>query len=349
MLAFTYTFALKTGTLPTLDKDKQQKRNRIIALTFASVLLLVVYGPLAQWFVAADRVLYDQLAGSMPNQALDNAYIASIDTRRLAQDEVLERYGDVIEVLQNSGVQRIILPNPPEINAADELPGWAALLGSTGSVFAPTRHRFADLATRAGFVAVRLDGDNILRQSELWQLSNGVMSPSLPLAIDFESSESGASNMLSIADDVIYFSSYVELPRIDVDELLKTASTESLRGSTVLVDSDLAIVDAVAMLPSGQLVTIAEITATVLADVENSRTISSPSSIKALEYLIPAMLAIVAVLFLPDRNRRDISVLAVTVVSILLLSEAALLFGLQIRLDLGRPILIFVGIAILSG
>ena len=331
-----------------MDKEKQQKRNRLIALSFASVLLLVVYGPLAQWFVAADRVLYDQLAGGMPNRALDNAYIASIDTNRMPHDEVLRKYGEVIQALQTSGVRRIILPNPPEISATDDLPGWAAPLASQGAVFVPTRHRLANVATRDGFVAVRPDSDNILRKSELWQLNNGIMSPSLPLAIDFESSETGASNVLSSADDVIYFSSYVELPRIDVDGLLSAKSTESLRGATVLVDADLAYVDAAAMLPSGQLVTVAEITATLLADLENNRTISSPPSIKAVEYLIPAMLAIIAVLFLPDRNRRDISVLAITVVSVLLLGEAALLFGLHIRLDLGRPIMIFVGIAILS-
>jgi hypothetical protein len=38
-----------------------------MALTFAYLLLLLGYGPLAQWFGAADRVLYDQLAGSMLN------------------------------------------------------------------------------------------------------------------------------------------------------------------------------------------------------------------------------------------------------------------------------------------
>ncbi len=331
-----------------LDKVRQQKRNRIIALSFVSVLLLVVYGPLAQWFVAADRVLYDQLAGGMPNKALDNTYIASIDAKRASGDTILEKYGQVIQVLQNSGVRRIILPNPPEISASDELPGWVALINSPSPVFVPTRHRFADVATRDGFVSAQPDSDNILRQSKLWQLNSGVMSPSLPLAIDFASSETGAGNVLSSADDVIYFSSYVELPRIDVDKLLETESTTSLKDATVFVDSDLAFVDATAMLPSGQLVTISEITATLLADVENGRTIGTPSGVKALEYLIPAMLAIVAVLFLPDRNRRDITVLTITVIAILLLVEAVLLFGLQIRLDLGRPILIFLGVAILS-
>jgi len=332
-----------------LDTAQQQKRNRIIALSFASLLLLVIYGPLAQWFVAADHVLYDQLAGGMPNKPLKNAYIASIDSNRSTHDEVLRKYGQVIQSLQESGVRRIVLSNPPEIPAADELPGWSALLNTQTPVFVPTRHRLADVATRDGFIKVRADRDNVLRQSALWQLNSGVMSPSLPLAIDFESSETGAGNMLSSADDVIYFSSYVELPRIDVDKLLSAESNTSLQGATVFVDSDQPFVDSVGMLPSGQLVTVSEITATLLADVENNRTIGTPTSVKAMEYLIPAMLAIVAVLFLPDRNRRDISVLTVSVIAILLLVEAVLLFGLQIRMDLGRPMLIFVGIAVLSG
>jgi tRNA A-37 threonylcarbamoyl transferase component Bud32 len=331
-----------------LDTEKQQKRNRIIALSFASLLLLVIYGPLAQWFVAADHVLFDQLAGGMPNKALENAYIASIDTNRSTHDQVLNKYGQVIQSLQASGVRRIVLSNPPEIPTADELPGWSALLNTQTPVFVPTRHRFADVATRDGFIKFQPDSDNVLRQSELWQLNSGVMSPSLPLAINFQSSETGASNLLSSADDVIFFSSYVELPRIDVESLLGADAIKSLQDATVFVDSDLPFVDSVALLPSGQLVTISEITATLLADVENNRTISTPTSVKAMEYLIPAMLAIVAVLFLPDRNRRDITVLTISVVAILLLVEATLLFGLQIRLDLGRPMLIFVGVAVLS-
>ena len=331
-----------------MDTEKQQKRNRIIALSFASLLLLVIYGPLAQWFVAADHVLYDQLAGGMPNKALENAYIASIDSNRSTHNEVLKKYGQVIQSLQDSGVRRIILSNPPEIPAADELPGWSALLNTQTPVFVPTRHRFADVATRDGFIKFQPDSDKVLRQSELWQLNSGVMSPSLSLAVDFESSETGAGNLLSKTDDVIYFSSYVELPRIDVDNLLGADSITPLQDATVFVDSDQPFVDSVAMLPSGQLVTISEITATLLADVENNRTIGTPPSVKALEYLIPAMLAIVAVLFLPDRNRRDITVLTISVVAILLLVEATLLFGLQIRMDLGRPMLIFVGVAVLS-
>ncbi len=331
-----------------MEKEKQQKRNRLIALIFASVLLLVVYGPLAQWFVAADRVIYDQLAGSMPNEALDNTYIASIDKRRASREEVLQNYGQVIQALQNSGVRRIVLPNPPEFSSSDALPEWAKLLSSEIPVFVPTGHRFADVAARDGVVSIRPDSDNVLRQSELWQLNSGIMSPSLPLAINFESSESGSGNMVSGADDVIYFSNYAEISRIDVTGLLESGSATSLMGATVFVDSDTAFVDTIAVLPSGQLVTTSEIVATLLADIENGRTISTPAGIKAMEYLIPAMLAIMAVLFLPDRNRHDIAMLTLIIIGVLLLIEAALLFGLNIRMDLGRPIFIFIGVAILS-
>ena len=60
------------------------------------------------------------------------------------------------------------------------------------------------------------------------------------------------------------------------------------------------------------------------------------------------MLAIVAVLFFPDRNRREIAVLALSAIVALLLLEALVLLGLHVRIDLGRPMLILTGIALLS-
>ena len=175
-----------------MDTAAQQKRNRIIALAFASVLLLLMYGPLAQWFIAADRVLYDQLAGGMPNQSSENTFIASIDAVRASDKEVLDQYGAVLEVLQNSGVRRIILANPPVISESDELPGWTALIDSPSPVFVPTRHRLSSVASRDGFVGLRPDSDNVLRRSELWQLNNGIKSPSLSVDVGFEASESGS-------------------------------------------------------------------------------------------------------------------------------------------------------------
>lgn len=333
-----------------MNTATRQKRNRIIALSFVSVLLLLVYGPLAQWFVAADRVLYDQIAAARSNVALSNTIIVSIDPQRSSKSDILDQYGRIIQVLQQQEVKRIVLASPPKISAEEELPGWSALLGSRIPVYVPTRHRFSDIARHDGFVEIKPDSDRVLRQSALWQLNNGIMSPSLPLAIAFASSSDGLDQQLASTDDVIFLSNYVELPRIAAAELLSdTFDASSLNGATVFVDSDPALVGAAAVLPSGQLVTHSEITAMLLSDVENDRSIVAPASIQAAQWLVPALLAIVAVLFMPERNRREITILTAIVVSSLLLIETILLLGFHLRMDLGRPILIFVGVAILCG
>ena len=331
-----------------MNTEIKQKRNRIISLSFVSVLLLLVYGPLAQWFVAADRVLYDQFATSLPNKALGNALIVSIDPQRTSKSDILDQYGRIIQVLQDRSVERIILASPPEISAEAELPGWSALLDSQIPVYVPSRHRFSDVARGAGFVEIMPDDDRVLRRSVLWRFDNGVMSQSLPLAIAFDSSTNASDHSLSSAYDTIFLSNYVELPRVAAADLLSgTFDATALSGATVFVDSDPAFIGAAAVLPSGQLVTHSEITAMLLADVENSRTIISPAAVQAFEWIIPALLAIVAVLFLPERNRRQIAKFTAIVVIFLLLIEVALLLGVHLRLDLGRPILIFVGVAIL--
>ena len=332
-----------------MTPNNSRKRNRLIALAFVSVLLLLVYGPLAQWFVVADRVFYDRIASVMPNKALRDAYIVTIDSQRVTAEEALEQYGTILERLQTWGAGRIILANPPNIADTDDLPSWSNLLKSDSPVFVPTGHRFAELATHNGFVSIKPDDDDVLRRSSLWQLNNGLMSPSLPLAIALNSSDPGSSSALAGSDDAIYFSSYVELPRFGLKEILGDRSLASrLRGATVFVDADPSLVSAVAVLPSGQFVTATEIAASLLADIDHNRTIITPAGIRALEYLIPALLAIVAVLFMPDRDRREITVLAACVVAILLLAQAILLFGFQLRIDLGRPMIIFLGVAILS-
>ena len=331
-----------------MKPEQQQKRNRLIALSFVSVLLVLVYGPLAAWFVAADRVIFDQLATVMPKRPLDNAYIVSIDTSEQTSEEAIELYGRVVSVLQASDVRRIVMTEPPELGEAGNVPGWAAVMAATTPVYAPTRHRFGDLATRDGFVEIKLDDDGVLRRSDLWQLNDGVMSPSLPLAVAFDNATGDSRHRVSRAEDAIYLSRYVELPRIDVDGLLhEEADLSPLRGATVFIDTSPALVGAVAVLTSGQFVTVSEIVAALLTDVENNSSIIAPSWISALEWLAPALLAIVAVLFMPDRTRKDIAVLAGVSVVALILLEALLLYVLKVRLDLGRPILIFAGAAAL--
>ena len=328
---------------------QKQKRNRLIALSFVSVLLLLVYGPLAQWFIAADRVLYDQLATYLPTVALDHAVIVSIDPAKINADEISDTYGQLITVLGQSNVKRIIMTQPPVIPESGNVPGWAVAMNSIVPVYAPTRHRIADLAKRDGFVDLTADSDGVLRRATLWQLNEGVMSPSLPLAIAFDNEDLSVTARMSSADDAIFVSNYSALPRVEVTDLLNEETDKSpLAGATVFIDSSPELVGAVAMLPSGQFVTLSEITAALLSDVENDRTIIAPSWVSAMEWLAPVLLAIVAVLFMPDRTRKDIVLLAGVAVVALLLFETLLLYILHVRIDLGRPILIFAGVAILS-
>ena len=327
---------------------KSQTRNRLIALSFVGVLMLLIYGPLAQWFVVADRLLYDSFAGALPTDPLENAYILSIDPQRVGADEVLNQYGVVLQELSEREVARIILANPPAFTESEELPGWTAVMASAATVFVPTRHRFANISPNEGFVQVNTDNDGVLRRSILWHRNGDVMSPSLPLAIAFAESTTATAPRMSRTDDAIYFSNYAELPRLSVSELLSRSKNTMLRGATVFVDADPTLVGAAAVLPSGQFVTHSELTAALLADIENERMIIAPSWVKAMEWLAPALLAIVAVLFMPDRNRREIAVMTVSGIMLLLLFEVFLLMALHVRIDLGRPILIFAGVALLS-
>jgi len=311
--------------------------------------MLLVYGPLAQWFVAADRMLYDQLATHFPGDSLSNAFIISIDPSKSDSAEVINTYGRIIGVLRQNDVRRIILTQPPDLSDNGRVPGWAAAMSNGTRIYAPTHHRFADLATRDGFLDFPPDDDGVLRRAALWQLNGGVMSPSLPLAIAFDNEDSAASQRLSSAENAIYTSNYAELPRIGVDDLLNSSFDPAvLIGATVFVDTSPALVAAEALLPSGQFVTVSEITASLLAAVEHDRSITAPPWASAIEWLAPMLLAIVAVLFMPERSRKDIAVLTGVAVVMLLLLEGLLLYVLHVRVDLGRPLLIFLGISLLS-
>jgi tRNA A-37 threonylcarbamoyl transferase component Bud32/CHASE2 domain-containing sensor protein len=332
----------------TLIPPQKQKRNRLISLSFVSVLLLLMYGPLAQWFVTADRVLYDTLASYLPNKPLDNAVIISIDPAKVAADELVDTYGQIVATLTEARVRRIVMTQPPAIAEDESLPGWAVAMAAAIPVYTPTRHRFSDLATRDGFTDIRADSDGVIRRSELWQLNGGVMSPSLPLAIALDD-VTDTSNRMSSADGAIFTSNYAELARVDVADLLRPgADTSVLSGATAFVDTSPALVGATGVLPSGQFVTPSELTAALLADVEQDRTIMAPSWAAAMQWLAPMLLAIVAVLFMPDRSRKDIAVMAGTAVVMILLIETLLLYVLHVRMDLGRPILVFAGVALLS-
>jgi serine/threonine-protein kinase len=332
-----------------LDISSNQKRNRLIALSFASVLLLLVYGPLAPWFLTADRFLYDTFSSGLPNRPLDNAIIISIDPARASHEEIIAKYGQVLSVLTRSQAGRIILPQPPELGPDERLPGWSAALGGPVPVYVPNSHRLAELTPHEGFMEFRPDDDGVLRSAGLWQLKGAVMSPSLPLAVALDNENLSPSGRMSVSDDTVFLSNYEELPRVPIDEILfgDFASTR-LNDATIFVDHEPALVGAFAVLPSGQFVTRSELTAALIADFETDRSIMHPAWASALQWLAPVLLAILAVLFLPERDRRNIGVICVATIVALLLLEMLFLYVLRVRIDIGRAALIFIGVGLLS-
>ena len=334
-----------------MDTVSRRKRNRLFALGFASVLFVLIYGPLSAWFVAADRMLYDLFASRMPNDALDSAVIVSIDPRPDVGESSLELYGELIAKLKSVDVKRIVLANPPDVDP-DRLPAWATKLRDGPPVYVASGHPFAANATRSGFVDIVPDDDNVLRRQELWQLDDGVKSAVLPLAIAFDSADNEEATLghrVSGEEDAVFLSSFQPLRRIEPDDIIfERINTRSLTGYTVFLDADPPLKNAVATLPSGQFATISEVTAALLAGFEQDRSIISPAWVGAMQWLAPVLLAIIAVLFLPDRGRRDILTMSVAIVIGLLLVDALLLWILKIRLDVGRAVLIFAGVAALN-
>ena len=331
-----------------MDKGKKEHRDRLLALSFVSVLLVLIYGPAAPWFVAADRFLYDRMAGHVSSEPLENSLIVSINTAKMAPEEITDHYGKLIQIFKNQDIKRIILPSPPYIEGSAELPGWAATLSNGVPVYVPTGHRLADVANKNGFLDITPDSDGVFRRSGLWKFQGGLMSPSLPLAVAFDNLDVATDPRVSGADDAIYLSNYAPVPRLTAKAVLEDGfNAAQFVGTTVFIDAAPPIVGATAVLPSGQFVTHSEITAALLASVEQSRSVIAPAWVTAMEWLVPVLLAIVSVLFMPGRLRRDIAMMtAITVVGLILI-EALLLAVLRVRLDLGRPIFIFLGVAIL--
>ena len=332
-----------------MDKQRKEHRDRLVTLSFVSVLLILMYGPAASWFIAADRFVYDMLAGTVSNPPLEDSVIVSVNPAKKSRKNIVDELGLVTQVVRAQNPARIIMPSIPAIGDHEELPGWAAMLASGPPVFVPHDHRFAGIASHTGVFVLLADGDDVLRRSTLWHLQGGVMEPSLPLAVALQNPEYVADPRVSSTDSTIFFSNYEALDRIVADDVLKQrVDLASFTGKTVFIDADPSLVGAVATLPSGQFVTASEITASLLANVEQHRAIIAPTWVRALEWLIPAMLGVVAVLFLPGRPRREIMIIAIAAVIGLLLIEFLFLTFLRVKLDLGRPMFIFFGGALLS-
>jgi len=313
------------------------------------MLLVLIYGPLAAWFIAADRFLYDIFASNVQSQPPENTLIVSIDPDRKSRDEILTEYGRLLETLQAHKVKRVVLAEPPAMTTDDALPGWSVMLSGQLPIIVPANHRLADVANRTGVFMLQPDNDDVLRRSRLWNLDGGSLRPSLALATALTSPDFAADPRVGHSDFEIYHSNYTPVQRLaSMDVLTGNVPASEMTGRTIFVDAAPALVSAVAVLPSGQFVTSSEITSRLLADIEQRRTIFSPAWSRAAEWFAPVLLAIIAALVLPGRNRRDIILITVIVISTVVLMEALLLFIGRIRVDMGRATFIFVGASILS-
>ena len=332
-----------------MDKQKKERRDRLVVLSFVSVVLMLVYGPAAELFLAADRALYDGIATHIGNETLAEGAIVSINPAKRSPSALTDVYGQLVGKFRDAGAARIVITDGPELGPDAELPGWAATLGAGTQVFVPRGHPLADLATNTGFLVLQPDGDGVLRRMSLWQFESGVMFPSLPLAIALSNPDTAAESRIASGDDAVYLSNYRPVQRFSAEEILAADfPAESLRNRTVFLDSERPLADAEALLPSGQYVTRSEIIAALLANIEQDEAIVAPAWVGALEWLAPALLAIVGILFGPGRTRRDILVIALAVVAALVAIEALVLAFGRVRFDLGRPILIFIAAASLS-
>ncbi|HLT91650.1 MAG TPA: protein kinase [Woeseiaceae bacterium] len=332
-----------------MDKERTIRRDRLVAASLVGILLVLLYGPGAAWFVQADRVLYDQLATRVANAPLENGMIVTIDPDRVAPGKLDAVYGAIIQKLKLAGVARIVLPGPPPIEPGAELPGWAATLATGSPVFVPRGHRLDRVASWSGFLNVEPDDDGVLRRASLWQFEGGVMFPSLPLAIALQNPRyAGTKEPIPGTDAAVCLTNYAELPRISAIALLEPDfDTASLAGRTVFVDTDAPLVAAVATLPSGQYVTRSELTAALLAGIEQQQAVTAPLPVIVLQWLAPVLLGIGAVLWMPGRRRRDVVLATLAAILVLVVLEALLLAFGRLRLDLGRPVLIVASVGIL--
>ncbi len=326
-----------------MEKSKKEHRDRLVTLSLVSVLLILLYGPAAEWFIAVDRVLYDQVAAHVRNEPLTDGLIISMNPAKRSDSEISDTHGQIIQRLNSLNARRIIMAEPPDPGASDELPGWAATLESGAPVFVPTSSRFADVTARTGLFALKPDRDGVLRSSTMWNLEGGIMTPSLPLAIALHNPSFATDPRISSADVSFLLTNYAHVPRITAAQFLAgEIDPVTIDGLTVFVDTSPELVGSVATLPSGQFVTRSEIVAALLANIEQQKVVIAPAWIKALELLIPALLCILTVLILPGRNRREIILItAVALVALILLDALLLLVG-RVRLDIGRGLIILV-------
>ena len=96
-----------------MDKQRKEHRDRLVTLALVSILLVLIYGPAAPWFIAADRFIYDQVASRLNNGAIADGLIVSIDPSSKSSESVLNDYGRLIRIFKEQGARRIVMAQPP--------------------------------------------------------------------------------------------------------------------------------------------------------------------------------------------------------------------------------------------
>ncbi|HEX5764704.1 MAG TPA: hypothetical protein VFY27_04000, partial [Woeseiaceae bacterium] len=122
--------------------SKKERRDRLVVLSFVSIMLMLVYGPLAEWFHAADHLLYDTIATHVGNETLDDGVIVSVNPAQKSAQDVSHLYGQLVGRFQDMGAARIVITEGPQPLPSGELPGWAAALGNRTPMFVPRGHPF---------------------------------------------------------------------------------------------------------------------------------------------------------------------------------------------------------------
>ena len=323
----------------------KEKRDRWITLAFACVVLLFVYGPAADWTIRADWFAYDQIARRMDTKPLENGTIISIDSANLDQGALLDRYKKVIYFLKQQQVGRIISTHGLPDGTQPDPANWLQDIGQGVPVYLPRSDALAKFATQSGFVDTHPDADGVLRKVALWQWTDGVMTPSLPLAIAVDNKKRNPDPLL----DYMYLSKYKPVTRFTDQEILAPDFDASpLAGKTILLDQlNVSRADA-SKLPSGQLITNAGLTGSLLAALEQDQVIRAPLWSQVVEWLTPLLLTIIAVLVMPGAKRRHIGLIALATFFALFVFDVLLLLAWQTKLDVARAAIVFVLISTFS-
>ncbi len=331
------------------NQENTIHRNRIAVITCACLLVGLVYGPFASWFMPVERFVYDTFAEHFRANTLENTTIITVDSSRKTEEQLLNEFGDLIQTLKDEAAARIILANPPEIDNEIPLNLWVAILDGEIPIVVPEHHQLAAYTDHTGVFFLQTDPDQVLRKSRLWHLDDGAMKPALALAVALTRPNFVVDRRLSFSDFEIYHSKYSPVSYLTAKQVMSQSfPVTQFAGQTIFIDSTPQSISSNTALPSGQYVTPSEITAQLVADIETGKTIVSPPWIRVVEVVIPIFLAIIAGIVLPNRGRRDIISITVIGIIVIVLCEALLLLIGRIHLDLGRTILVILGASILS-